>query len=89
MEEMKLPGGRSLGKILHPKLILLPTTLTHDTETMAGPNNTGQGEDGGALANPILQEILETVPFSPTLRTYWSHRVSRVQWPDAGLARRF
>lgn len=68
MEEMKLPGGRSWGKILHPKLSLFPTTLTHNTETLAGPNNTGQdvSEDGGVLALPLL----ETVPFSPTLRPY-------------------
>jgi hypothetical protein len=67
MTEMKLPGRRSLGKILHPKLILLPTTLTHDTETMAAQTIQDESKDGGVLAIPLLHE---TVPFSPTLRTY-------------------
>lgn len=56
-----------MGKILHPKLILLPTTLTHDTETMAAQTIQDESKDGGVLAIPLLHE---TVPFSPTLRTY-------------------
>lgn len=54
-EEMRLPVGRNLGKILHPKLILFPATLTHDTETLGGPAIQGGTKDGGSRAIPLSQ----------------------------------
>lgn len=66
MEEMKLPVGRSLGKILHSKLI----TLTQTQKQQQAQTVPDGSEDGDAFAIPLLQVILERAPFCPTLQPY-------------------